>query len=281
MKKVVVTGSSGKAGRATVKHLQEHGYEVLGVDLVPDDLNYGEFLKIDLTDLGQTTEAFADADAIVHHAAIPAPNLYSPGVTFQTNIMSTFNVFQAASLLNIKRIVWASSETTLGLPFEKEPPHYAPIDEVHPLYPESSYALSKVLSEEMARQFHRWADEKDAPTLIGLRLSNIMLPESYQEFPTYWDDPTCRKWNLWGYIDADDVAQACRLGLTADIHGAESYIIAAADTVMNRPSRELMREVFPEVRVRPNLGEFETLLGIEKARKELGFEPTVSWRNKI
>lgn len=281
MKRIVVTGSSGKAGRATVRHLQEHGYEVFGVDKVDDGMDYGSFFRADLTDLGQTVEAFKGADAVVHHAAIPAPFHFSPSVTFRNNIMSTYNVFEAASLLGIQRMVWSSSETTLGLPFDDELPAYAPIDEHHPLYPESSYALSKVLSEEMARQFHRRAHGKDAPTIIGLRLSNIILPEMYKDFPSYWPDARLRKWNLWGYIDADDVAQACRLGLTADITGAETYIIAAADTVMDRPSKALMEEVFPTVPVRPELGEYETLLCIDKARKELGFEPKTSWRSQI
>lgn len=281
MKKIVVTGSSGKAGRATVKHLQESGYEVFGVDQIADDMDYGSFFKADLTDLGQTVEAFTGADAVVHHAAIPSPFRYSPAVTFQTNMMSTYNVFQASVTLGIKRVVWSSSETTLGLPFEDELPAFAPIDESHPLYPESSYALSKVLSEEMARQFNRWGRGIDATTFVGLRLSNIMEPQDYQHFPSYWPDAKLRKWNLWGYIDASDVAQACRLGVESDVQGAESYIIAAADTSMNRPSRELMKEIFPTVPVAADLGEFETLLSIRKARAELGFNPEYSWRNRL
>ena len=281
MKRIVVTGSTGKAGRAAVRHLQEHGYEVFGVDHVQGTMDYGSFFCADLTDLGQTTEALKGADAVVHLAAIPAPFRFSPFETFRNNILSTYNVFEACSLLGIPRIVWASSETTLGLPFDDEKPAYAPIDEDHPLYPESSYALSKVLSEEMARQFHRRAHGRNAPTIIGLRLSNIMEPHDYAAFPSFQNDPALRKWNLWGYVDADDVAQACRLSLTADIQGAEAFIIAAADTCMNRPGRELMNEVFPGVPVRENLGEFETLLCINKARRLLGYEPAVSWKDQV
>ena len=277
LKKIVVTGGSGKAGRAVVRDLLEHGYEVLNVDVVPSREALAPFLKIDLTDLGQTFEALQGADGVVHLAAIPAPGLQSEEVTFRVNMTSTYNIFSAATALGLKRVVWASSETTLGLPFDREQPAYAPIDEDHPLYPESSYALSKVLSEEMARQFNRWSDIP----FVGLRFSNIMEPQDYQRFSGFWDDPLKRKWNLWGYVDARDVAQSCRLGLEADIQGAEAFIIAAADTVMNRPNPELMAAVFPNVPLREGTGEFETLLSITKARKLLGYAPQYSWRDQL
>jgi nucleoside-diphosphate-sugar epimerase len=276
-RKIVVTGASGKAGRAAVRDLLEHGYEVLSVDIARGQEPRGRFLKADLTDLGQTIEALRGADAVVHMAAIPAPGLQTDEITFRTNITSTYNVFSAATILGLRRVVWASSETTLGLPFDNVQPAYAPIDEQHPLYPESSYALSKVLSEEMARQFSRWS----GIPFVGLRFSNIMEPERYQGFPDFWGDPRKRKWNLWGYVDARDVAQSCRLGLEADIGGAEAFIIAAADTVMNRPNRELMAEVFPGVPLREGTGDFETLLSIEKARRLLGYEPRFSWRDHV
>lgn len=277
LQKIVVTGGSGKAGRAVVRELLEHGYEVLNVDLAPSGDALAPFLKADLTDLGQTIEALHGAAGVVHLAAIPAPGLQSEEVTFRVNMASTYNVFSAATMLGLKRVVWASSETTLGLPFDREQPAYVPIDEDHPLYPESSYALSKVLSEEMARQFNRWSGVPFA----GLRFSNIMEPHDYQRFPGFWDDALKRKWNLWGYVDARDVAQSCRLGLEADIQGAEAFIIAAADTVMNRPNPELMAEVFPQVPLRDGTGTFETLLGIDKARKLLGYAPAYSWRDHV
>jgi nucleoside-diphosphate-sugar epimerase len=186
-------------------------------------------------------------------------------------------VFAAAQQLRLERVVWASSETTLGLPFEREQPAYAPIDEGHPLLPESSYALSKVVTEEMARQFQRWT----GMPFIGLRISNIKNPEQYAEFPSFWADARLRKWNLWGYVDVRDVAQGCRLGLQANLRGAEVFILAAADTVMNRPSRQLLAEVFPAVPLRKEIGEFETLLSIDKARQGLGYRPAYSWRDHV
>jgi nucleoside-diphosphate-sugar epimerase len=276
--RIVVTGGSGKAGRAVVRDLLEHGHDVLNVDLVPSPDPVAPFLPADLTDFGQALEALSGAEvlpgieAVVHLAAIPAPDRGTPDVVFRTNITSTHTVFAAAWRLGLRRVVWASSETTLGLPFD-EPPEYAPVDEEHPLRPESSYALSKVLGEEMARQFHRWS----GIPIVGLRFSNVMERADYAEFPTFWDDPHKRKWNLWSYVDESHVAQSCRLALEADVR-VEAFVIAAGDTVTRRPSRELMAEVYPGVPVRDLDGEHDALLGIAKARRLLGYAPAFTWR---
>jgi nucleoside-diphosphate-sugar epimerase len=275
--KVVVTGASGKAGRAVVRGLLERGHDVLGVDLVPPREQDASFLRVDVAELGQTVEALAGAGAVVHLAAIPASGIATEETTFRTNMLSTYNVFEAAHVLRVERVVWASSETILGLPFEREQPAYAPIDELHPAYPESSYAVSKLLSEELARQLNRWT----GTPYVALRFSNIMEPEEYERFPSFWDEARLRRWNLWGYVDARDVAESCALGLERDVSGAEHFIIAAADTVMNRPSRELMEEVYPQVPYRPTGGEYDSLLSSEKARTMLGYEPRHSWRDHV
>jgi nucleoside-diphosphate-sugar epimerase len=274
--KVVVTGAGGKAGRAVALDLVEHGHQVLGIDLVRPAETASEFLVADLTDFGQTAECLAGAEALVHLAAIPASGIATESTTFRTNMLSTFNVFEAARLLGTGRVVWASSETILGLPFEREQPAYAPIDEDHPPLPQSSYALSKLLSEELGRQLHR----RTGTPYVALRFSNIMEPHDYERFPSFWDDAQLRRWNLWGYVDVRDVALSCRLALDADV-GAEHFIVAAADTVMNRPSRELMAEVYPTVPYRETDGEFDTLLSIDKARRLLGYEPQHSWRDAV
>ena len=272
-----MTGGTGKAGRAVIKDLLAHGYDVLSVDVIsppePPRQRLTPFLKADLTELGQVIEVLNGYDAVIHLAAIPAPGIQTEEVTFRNNTLSTYNIFSAAVTLHLKRVVWASSETTLGLPFDRVKPVYAPIDEEHPLSPESSYALSKVLSEEMARQFNRWS----GMPIIGLRFSNIMEPQDYEQFASFQSDASLRKWNLWGYVDARDVAQSCRVSLEAAITGAEAFIIAAADTVMERPNQELMAEVFPGVPLRQG-GNFETLLSIEKARRLLNYNPEFSWR---
>jgi nucleoside-diphosphate-sugar epimerase len=281
MTRVVVTGGSGKLGRACVKDLLSHGYEVLNVDTVPPAAENCPFVQTDLTDFGQAFEVLAGVDdrlgeieALVHLAAIPAPGKQPNAATFKVNTLSTYNVFEAARRLKIRNVVWASSETVLGLPFDTPPP-YAPVDEDYAGRPETAYSLSKLLGEEMAKQFCRWDPELK---IIGLRFSNVMEPADYARFPSFDADARLRKWNLWAYIDARDASQAIRRALEAPIRGAEIFVIANADTVMSRPNAELMAEVYPGVPLAQGASGNETLLSIEKARRLLGYDPQHSWR---
>ena len=284
-RRVAVTGSSGKLGRTVVAHLADRGYDVLALDRTRPASPETAFVAVDLTDYGQVLEALSGGvdehttpvHAVVHLAAIPAPGLTTNAATFANNSAATYNVFAAARALRIRSIVWASSETVLGLPFDTPPP-YVPVDEDYSPRPESTYSLNKALEEEMARHFCRWDPEL---TMVGLRFSNVMDPEDYAAFPGFDADPQLRKWNLWGYIDARDGAQAVRLGLERTEPGAEVFVIANADTVMSRSSADLVAEVFPGVEVRRELGEHETLLGIDKARRVLGYEPQHSWRDHV
>jgi nucleoside-diphosphate-sugar epimerase len=276
--RICVTGANGLAGKAVVRDLREHGYDVAATDIAT---TFGEdgVLRADLTDYGQAVEALSGASAVVHLANIPAPGLTTPAVTFNANMTMNFNVFQAATALRVSRVVWASSETTLGLPFDV-PPRYAPVDEDHYPVPTSTYALSKVATETIAGHFAQWS----GIPFVALRFSNIFSPDWYQELPDFWDDPQKRKWNLWGYVDERDVALSCRLALEADepaVAGSPSFIIAAADTMMNRPSADLIASVFPGVALTGPVGGFGTLLSIDRARKVLGYEPGHSWRNHV
>jgi nucleoside-diphosphate-sugar epimerase len=274
--RIVVTGGSGKAGRWTVRDLREHGHDVLNVDLVPDGIPGGQSVVADLTDLGQAHDVLDGADAVVHLAAIPAPGLRPTGETFRINGLSTYNVFAAAEARGVGRVVWASSETVLGLPFDT-PPEFAPIDETHPARPESSYSLSKLVGETMAEQFAR----RTGIPFVGLRISNIMEPHDYARFPSWQGDARVRKWNLWGYVDARDVAAAIRGALETDTTGAEVCILAAADTVMVNDSADLMAEVFPDVPLRREVRGRETLLAIDLAREVLGYRPAHQWQDEL
>ena len=290
MKSVVVTGGSGKAGTAVIRELLSAGYQVMNVDVTPPKEHLCHFMKADLTDMGSAIDAIrraagtidrrrsplGEAGAVVHMAGIPAPSLAPDAQTFQNNMMTTHNVFSAATLFGLKHVVWASSETLYGLPLTRSVPTFAPITEEHPLSPESGYALAKLHCEQMAREMHRW---NPGTTFIGLRISNIFERPDYAAIPSYWNDIEIRKWNLWSWVDSRDVGLACRLSLEAPVTGAEVFTIAAADTLMKLPSRELMRQGFPKIPVCGDLAEHGTLLSIDKARRMLGYQPRHTWRS--
>lgn len=282
--RVVVTGAAGKLGRAVVRDLMEQGWDVLSVDRARPAGFRGELIAADLTDHAQVLEIFTGRvdehpgplDALVHLAAIPAPGLVSNSATFANNAVASWNVFNAARAAGIRNVVWASSESVLGLPFDDAPPPYVPLDEEYRVRPESTYSLVKAIEEEMAHHLCRW---DPLLKMIGLRFSNVMEPNDYEDFPSYDVDPQLRKWNLWGYIDARDGAQAVRRALDHEATGLDVFIVANADTVMSRSSAELVAEVYPGVKMQRPLGEHETLLSIDKARRVLGFEPQHSWRD--
>jgi UDP-glucose 4-epimerase len=276
--RIAVTGSSGKLGQAVVEHLVETGHSVTGLDAVGAP---GEgFVRVDLTDTGQVLDALAGVeerydglDAVVHLAASPAPGIRPDTVLLQDNLGMTIAVFQAARRAGITRIVHASSETLLGLPLT-EPPPTAPIDETQPTRPNFMYAVGKHLEEELGRKLCRI---DPALSITGLRFSNVMEPGDYAEFESWQDDAAARRWNLWGYIDRRDGAHAVERALAVRGAGYETYIIAAADTVMRRDSAELMAAEFPDVPLTRALDGRETLLSIDAARRDLGYAPSHSW----
>ncbi len=276
MPKIVVTGGSGRVGRAVVRDLLAQGYEVLNVDRVAPDERLCPLLRADLTDAGQAFDALSGAEAVVHLAAIPTSGWYTEPVTFQTNLMSTYHVFHAAVALGLRRVVWASSIQVYGIPFEREAPAYLPVDEAHPTRAWTDYPLSKILAEEMARHLSRRA----ATVFVGLRLSWVVRLEEDMPSPV-WRKNQLASGHLWSYVDARDAAQGCRRALEADLTGAEVFNIAAADTTARQTNAELVAAAFPGTPLRPGTGDFATLYSIEKARRLLGYQPLHSWRDSM
>lgn len=275
--RILVTGASGKAGKWVVRDLVDAGYDVLATDVAPERTDCpAPFTRADLTDYGQAVDIMRGVDAVAHLANIPAPELFTDAYTINQNNAMNTNVFLAAADRKVRRVVWASSETTLGLPFDV-PPQYAPVDEKHYPFPTSTFSLSKVVAETMAEQVSAWSGIGFA----ALRLSNVLDPEDYRAFPDYWPDARSRKWNLWGYIDARDAASAFRHALAADTTGAVVAIVANDETVMDRPSADLLAEVFPEVEIRGELGTYQTLLANGRAKELFGWSPTHSWRQEL
>ena len=276
IQKVLVTGGTGKAGKWVIADLLQHGYEVVNVDLRPSDQVHT--YQADLCDLGQAFGMLEGKDAVVHLAAIPWPGEHAPEVVFRNNIMSSFNVLQAACVLGVKKVVLAGSESALGFPFKFRPfsPLYLPIDEAHPLLAQDAYGLSKIAIEDLGRGFAR---RNPAMSVITLRLSYIIPPESYaDELHPAWADPGRNEFNLWAYVDARDVGGACRLALECPQTGYDAFYIAAPDTLMREPTLELVNRYYPGVgSVAAGFDGRASPLDCRHAGQVLGFKAQYTW----
>jgi nucleoside-diphosphate-sugar epimerase len=280
MKKVVVTGGSGRLGQWVVKEFVEHGYEVVNADMIYPKEKLCKTVIVDLKNLGEVYGVLTGADAVVHLAAIPVAYSHPNEVTFENNVMSTYNILEAAAGLGIKKAVLASSESSYGLVFavNRFAPQYVPMDEQHPQLPQDSYGLSKVFNEQTAEMFHRRTDMQ----VVSFRLGNVISPEMYENFPNFIRDPKQREVILWSYIDTRDAAAACRLAIEAYGLGAVALNIAANETSMDLKSRDLMEASFAQVQdFRAPLEGYETLLSNEKAKKLLNWKPVHRWRDYV
>jgi nucleoside-diphosphate-sugar epimerase len=279
--RVIVTGNAGKIGREAVKALTAAGHRAVGFDIKPSP-DGARTLPVDCADFGQVMGALSGVDAftrtpdaVVHLAGIPAPGLAPDHTTFEMNTVSTYNVFSACARLGIPRIVWGSSETIFGLPYTTPPP-FLPVDETSPDRPEYHYALAKQVGETMAGSFVRW---REGLSIASVRFSNVFAEADRAALGEIQANPSVRKANLWGYVDAVDAGQACRLAVEASLTGHERMVIAAADTIVDIPSAELRKTYFPDVELRAPLDGNASLLSSARARELIGYQPQISWRH--
>jgi nucleoside-diphosphate-sugar epimerase len=279
--RVIVTGNAGKIGREAVKALTAAGHRVVGFDIKPSP-DGARTLPVDCADFGEVMGALSGVDAlartpdaVVHLAGIPAPGLAPDHTTFQVNTVSTYNLFSACARLGIPRIAWASSETLFGLPYTTPPP-FLPVDETSPDRPEYHYALAKQVGETMAESFVRW---RDGLSIASMRFSNVFTVEDRATLGEIQASPPIRKANLWGYVDAVDAGEACRLAVEASLSGHERMVIAAADTIVDIPTAELQQTYFPGVELRAPLEGHASLLSSARARELIGYRPQISWRH--
>jgi UDP-glucose 4-epimerase len=293
-KRIVFTGGSGKAGRDVVPYLKAQGHEVFNLDLAPLDCPGVTTLNADLRDSGQVFNALsmhfdfgglatgngpAPLDAVVHFGAIPRILLKPDNATFADNVVSTYNVIEAACKLGIKKIVIASSETTYGVCFAEGDRdfHSFPLEEDYDIDPMDSYGLSKLVNEKTARAFAM----RFGVDIYALRISNVMSPGDYARFPEFLADPPSRKRNAWSYIDARDLGQIVDLCLKKDGLGFEVFN-AVNDTIVTRqPTAEILATYAPNTPITRAMGEFEAPLSNRKAREVLGFVEQHNWRQYL
>lgn len=288
--RVAVTGSAGKIGREAVRALKAAGHRVIGLDLRATTIDGVRTAAVDCTDFGAVLGTLSGIDtmfgmaplpqvpdAVIHLAGIPAPGLADDARTFDVNTISTYNVFSACARLGIKRIAWGSSETILGLPFSISPA-FLPIDETHPDLPNWSYSLAKFLGEQMADQMTRWHADL---SIASLRFSNVFDAADYAQQPGAAAKPDFRKFNVWGYVDARDAGEACRLAVEADFTGHERMIIAAADNITGHASADLVAANFPDSPIRGTLAGDCSLLSSARAKAVIGYAPKFGWRGPV
>ena len=258
--RIFFTGGSGKAGKHVATFLAEQGHQVTNADLVPLRHPSVADLKVDLTDAGEVYSALAGLarfeelelaakpayDAVVHFAAVPAILLTSEAKTYATNVLSTYNVLEAATRLGVRKVIFASSETTYGVCFAQgeRRPLYVPVDEEHPTVPEDSYAMSKVANEVTARSFQA----RTGVDIYGLRINNVIEPHEYAEmFPPFLEDPALRRRNIFAYIDTRDLGQMVQRCLEVDGLGYEVFNVANADMSVAATTDEVRERFYDGV----------------------------------
>tara|TARA_R110002020_G_scaffold41535_4_gene122445 strand:- start:1616 stop:2509 length:894 start_codon:yes stop_codon:yes gene_type:complete len=295
-KRIVFTGGSGKAGRHVVPYLLERGHRVLNVDLTPLDHPGINTLTAELTNSGEVFNALsthfgmeefastagagpAPVDAVVHFAAVPRVLLRPDNVTFSTNVVSTYNVIEAAVKLGIKKVVIASSETTYGVCFAEGDKdfHSFPLEEDYDTDPMDSYGLSKVVNEKTARAFA----QRSGIDIYALRIGNVIEPHEYAKFVDFLADPASRKRNAWSYIDARDLGQIVDLCLAKDGLGFQVFNAVNDEITANQPTADFLAKWAPNSPITRTMGEWEAPISNRKIREVLGFVEQHNWRKYV
>jgi UDP-glucose 4-epimerase len=290
-KRIVFTGGSGKAGRHAVPYLVGKGHEVLNLDLVPLDCPGVNTLITDLTDPGQAMNGLschfgfegyetgggpAPVDAVVHFAAVPRVLLKPDNETYAINVLSTYNVIEAAMKLGIRKVIIASSETTYGVCFAEGDKdfHQFPLEEDYDSDPMDSYGLSKVVNEKTARAFAM----RFNADIYALRIGNVIEPDEYARFPSFFEDPPSRKRNAWSYIDARDLGQIAHLCVEKDGLGFQVFN-AVNDTITAlEPTVAFLEKYAANTPIAREMDEWEAPISNRKIREVLGFREAHNWR---
>jgi len=290
--RILFTGGAGKAGRHVVPYLIKQGHRVLNVDLTPLNVPGVDNRIADITDAGQMFDVMQcyagfdeldpgtgmpSFDAVVHFAAVPRILLTPDNECYRTNVIGTYNVIDAALRMGVRKIIFASSETTYGVCFHdgEKKPDYIPVDEDHPTVPQDSYAMSKVVNEVTARSFQA----RTGADIYGLRINNVIEPEEYRsKFPDFITQSEKRRRNFFAYIDARDLGQMVQKCLETDGLGYEVFNVSNDDHSVAATTPELTKTFYQDVPVKSDMGELETFYSNAKAKRLLGYAPKHSWR---
>jgi UDP-glucose 4-epimerase len=261
--RVLLTGHQGKIGSAVARALAEAGYDPVGYDAASGQ---------DVRDGDRLAEAARDCRHIVHLAAIPRDGLATPEDILSANVYGTWNMLAAAEACAAQRVVFASSIHALGVVSRR--PDYLPLDDDHPTYPRTAYAVSKRLGEEMCRAF---TAAHGTPT-VCLRPGWVLTPEERAEMGEAAEQQGPWANRVW--VDVRDVASAIVRGLECPDPGHVCVLLAADDAAGDRPSRAIAEELGVPWRETGRDGRpFASLVDTRRAREVLGWEPRHRWRD--
>ncbi len=290
--KVVVTGGSGRAGEYIIAELAAHGHEVVNADVAPPrpiagtgqsgpDAGPALFWRVDVTDYGDVVNALTGADAVIHMAAVAAPNHMPEHQLFRINMLSNWNVLEACEVHGIRKVVMASSINALGAGWGERfySPQYLPVDEAHPTRVEDAYSQSKWLGEQMAEAFVRRGHIRQ---IANMRFHALWDPATAERHLKQGDKKATSgrsAMGFWSWVGRHDAARACRLAVEKEFQGAEAFFINSSDTVLDIPTAEVIRREYPGVPLKRRIEGFGTALDISKAKRLLGWEPVESWRD--
>jgi UDP-glucose 4-epimerase len=282
--KVVVTGGSGRAGEYIMAELVAHGHEVVNADKTPPPSSAYDcgalFQRADFTDFGQTVAVLKGAEAVIHMAAIPAPNMDAEHEVFRINMMSAWNVLEACELYGVKRLVMASSINAVGAGWGEHlhVPEYFPVDEAHPTRVEDAYSQSKWLGEQMADAFCRRQPDMQIANMRFHGLWDPAMAERHMKQGNKTNTSGRNAMGFWSWVGRHDAARACRLAIEKKWPGHEAFFINAKDTTLEVPTEEAVRIEYGKVKYRRRLPDFTSPLDISKAQRLLDWEPVESWR---
>lgn len=272
--KILVTGSSGMIGQVVCQELQNAGNGVVEFDSARGQ---------DIRNRQHLHNTMSGCDAVVHLAALLGEENETQEQIMSVNLVGTGNVLQAAQAANVQRVVFFSSLEALGIFRGERAPDYLPIDNEHRAYPQSPYALSKILAEQKCRQ---WTN-RSGITSICLRLPGVFNVETYdfirqarRENPEFEWSPF---WQYGAFLDVRDAASAAICALSCEFSGHITLNLCADDiSSATQSSRELAQFVFPDVEWRGGAEyeaqPFKALVENRRAKEILGWQPNYRWR---
>jgi len=279
MRKVVVTGGSGRLGLHTIHELMGAGYETLSLDMVPPREKLCESWICDLRRSGDLYQAFKNAGAVVHLGAYQAPGLASDCEIFSNNVTATYNVLKAATDMRVQRVVLASSVAAYGFLYAPKiwAPEYLPLDEAYPCKPQDPYSLSKVFGEQLADAFVSQSELM----VVSLRFSGVNFDPTYETLPERWANPGVRLGTFWSYVDARDAAVACRLAIETHLVGHQVFNIGADTSRYREPTAELVQQYLPGTRIKEGFSGCWGGLDCSRAKAILGFRARHVWQDYL